>query len=120
MTIIHDDSEWLEWEPFCFRVKCNQLDWQIDCAAQICHALALIPALSGVKQLTLYLDYRHTPIEYRNIAIDSTTWHDLRSFIGVKMLYINGGLLKELSRALQVDGVGLDPGFLLDLRSIYA
>ena len=36
------------------------------------------------------------------------------------MLYINGGLLKELSRALQVDGVGLDPGFLLDLRSIYA
>ena len=96
----------------------------VGLANRLCsHALALIPALSSVKQLTLYLDYRHTPIEYWNIATNSATWHDLlRSFIGVKMLYINhgGGLLKDLSRALQVDEVGLDPRFLPNLRSIHA
>ena len=118
VTIIRDDSEWLEWEPFRFCVKCDQLDGQIDGAVQICHAL--IPALSSVKQLTLYLDYWGTPIEYRNIAIASAKWHDLlRSFIGVKMLYINGWLSEELSRALQVDEVGSNPGFLPNLRFLH-
>ena len=55
----------------------------------------------------------------RNGAIDSATWHDLlRSFIGVKQLRISNALLEELSRALQVDEVGLDPGFLPNLQSI--
>ena len=35
-------------------------------------------------------------------------------------LYIGEPLLEELSRALQVDGVGLDPGFLPNLRYINA
>ena len=38
----------------------------------------------------------------------------------MKELYINEVLLEELSRALQVDEVGLDPGFLPNLRSIHA
>ena len=105
--------------PFLLRVICKQLDWQIDCAAQICHTL--IPALSCVEQLSLYHDFRRIPDELRNGAIDSATWHDLlRSFIGVQRLYIKGGLLDELSRALRVDEVGSDPGFLPNLRSISA
>ena len=107
-------------KPFYIRVKCKPLDWQIDCAIQICHEL--IPTLSGVEELTLALDsYQKIPTEMQNGAIDSTTWHDLlRSFVGVKELYIYDVLLEELSRALQADEVGSDPGFLPNLRSIHA
>ena len=102
-------------------VICKPLDWQIDCAAQICQAI--IPALSYVHQLTFYCgdDYsQDIQTELQNSAIDSTTWNDLlRSFIGVKTLYINETLLEELSGALQVE-VGSDPGFLPNLRKIGA
>ena len=86
--------------------------------AQICHAL--IPALSCVEELTLVL-HQEIPTELQNGAIDSATWHDLlRSFIGVKQLYIDDRLLEELSRALQADEVGSDLGFLPNLRSVHA
>jgi hypothetical protein len=105
--------------PFLLRVKCKQLDWKIDCAAQICNAL--IPTLPGVEQIALHYDYYEIPTELENGAIDSTMWHDLlRPFIGLKGLRISYRLLEELSRALQVDEVGLDPGFLPNLRSIHA
>ena len=99
--------------PFSFRVTCTQLDWQIDCAAQICHAL--IPVLSSVETLRLFHFTQKIPIE----MIDSATWHDLlRSFTGVKELCIAYPLLERLSHALQVDEIGSDPGFLPNLRYI--
>ena len=107
--------------PFLLHVSCKSLDWQLDCAAQICDAL--IPTLSGVEELSLEFDslYPEIPTELRNGAIDSAMWHDLlRSFIGVKKLRINHMLLEELSRALQVDEVGSDPGFLPNLQSLHA
>ena len=117
MSTVHDHG--LGQMPFTLRVRCKPLDWQIDCAAQICHAL--IPTLSGVEELRPVIDYWEIPTEMRNGAIDSATWHDLlRSFIGVKKLYIYNVLLEELSRALQVDEVGSDPSFLPNLQSIYA
>jgi hypothetical protein len=105
---------------FLLCVICKQLDWQIDCAAQIYHTL--IPALSGVERFTLHSFYPWgIPTELRNGAIDSTTWHELlRPFIGVKELHIMHGLEEEVSRALQVDEVGSDPGFLPNLQSIHA
>ena len=103
--------------PFTLRVRCKPLDWQIDCAVQICQGL--IPALSSVKELSL--DSKKIMPEMRNGAIDSATWHDLlRSFIGVTELDIDDNLSEELSLALQVDEVGLDPEFLPNLRSIIA
>ena len=105
--------------PFYLAVMCKPVDWQIECAAQICHAL--IPTLSGVDELSLVPGYKEKPTEMRNGAIDSSTWHDLlRSFIGVREVYIGSRLLEELSRALQEDEVVLDPGFLPNLQSIYA
>ena len=116
ITMVHDNPKW---RSFSFCVICKPLEWKIGSAAQICHAL--ISALSCVEKLSLYLDYQDTPIELRNGAIDSATWHDLLwSFIAVKELHINNWLLEELARALQVDGVGLDPGFLPNLRSVHA
>jgi len=102
---------------FMLRVMCKQLDWQIDCAAQICSAL--LPAMSGVEKLTLDFQERTMPTEWQNGEIDSTTWHELlRSFIGVKELCICDSLSKELSRALQVDEIGSDPGLLPGLREL--
>ena len=104
--------------PFSLGVRCKPLDWQIDCAAQICHAL--IHTLSGVEELFV-LRYWKIPNEMQNGAIDSATWCDIfRSFIGVKQLRIGESLSQELSRALHVDEVGLDPGFLPNLLCIHA
>jgi hypothetical protein len=105
--------------PFFLRVMCKPLDWQIDCAAQICNGL--IPALSDLERCMLDCKYMQIPTELQNGAIDGTTWHELlRPFIAVEELYIIYELLEELSRALQVDGVGSDPGFLPNLQSINA
>jgi len=102
---------------FVLRVMNKQLDWQIDCAAQICSAL--MPALSGVEKLTLDFYGLAMPTEWQNGEIDGTTWHELlRSFIVVKELHICGALLQELSRALQVDDVGSDPGLLPGLQEL--
>ena len=104
--------------PFSLCVGCKPLDWQIDCMAQICHGI--IPTLSSVEELSLVLAYQKISTEMRNGTIDSTTWHDLfRTFIGVKKLRIGNALSEELSRALQVDEVGLDPSFLPNLQSIH-
>ena len=113
----HDGPESI---PLSLHVRCHRLDWQIDCAAQTCHGF--IPTLACVERL--WLDHNYywkIQAELQNGAIDSATWHDLlRSFIGVKWIHIDEALLEELSRALEVDGVGSDPGFLPNLRSIHA
>ena len=116
----HLNSRWSEGSfPFRLHVKCSQLDWQIDCAAQICSAL--IPALSDVEQITLDFYKKTLPTEWRNGGIDSTTWNELlRLFIGVKELHIDNGLMEELSRALKVGEVGSEPGFLPNLQHIVA
>ena len=111
----------LERTSFYLCVRCKPLDWQIDCAAQICDAL--IPTLSGVEKLSLLraVGYEEVPTEMWNGDIDSASWHDLlRTFIGVKNLHIYDTLSEELSSVLQVGEVGSEPGFLPNLRSIHA
>ena len=104
---------------FFLRVRCKPLDWQIDCTAEICHGL--ISKLSGAEELRLIPGYQKMPTEMRNGAIDGAAWHDLlRTFIGAKHLRIGNALSEELSRALEVDEIGSDPGFLPNLQFIYA
>ena len=104
-------------DPFRLLVKCKQLDWQIDCAAQICSML--IPTPTDVERLTLEFYDTTPPSELQDGGIDCTTWVELlNSFIGVKELHVCDGLLEELSRALQVDGVESNPGFLPNLQYI--
>ena len=114
-------SRWSD-GPCRIRVMCQQFDWQIDCAAQICRAF--IPTLSGVPERFI-LDC-HTDVllsEWRKSEIDCTTWIELlRPLIGLKELRIDDAvLLEELSGALQEDELlGLEPGFLPDLQYIVA
>ena len=111
--------EWTGRGPLTIRLMCKQLDWQIDCAAQICNAL--IPVLSRVEKVTVTCYFWKIPIEWQHGVLDDTVWHELlRSFVGVNHFFIHKGLLEELSRALQMDEVGLDPGFLPNLQYIAA
>ncbi|KAH9062538.1 hypothetical protein EDB83DRAFT_2675313 [Lactarius deliciosus] len=117
VSIITDDNTQRYNGRFSLHVTCRQLDWQIDCAVQICSAL--MPALSGVKKLTLKFYDRVMPTEWQNGEIDSTTWHEfLRAFIGVKELHICAALSQELSRALEVDEARSDPGLLPGLQEL--
>jgi hypothetical protein len=110
-----DSSQWSD-EPLRLLVRCKQLDWQIDCAAQVC--TTLIPTLSGVEQLRLDSVNEEVMPKWK---IDSTAWHELlRSFIGLKEVQIQDGLLQELSRVLEADEVGSEPGFLPNLEHIVA
>ncbi|KAN0132853.1 hypothetical protein V8E53_009218 [Lactarius tabidus] len=112
-----DDDDEDDDEHFSLAVTCKQLDWQIDCAAQICSAL--MPALSGVEKLTLHFHEKTLPTEWQNSEIDGTTWHELlRSFIGTKELHICDAFSKELSRALQMDEIWSDPGLLPGLQEL--
>ena len=106
---------------FYLRVICRSLSWKIHSITQICHAI--IPTLSYVEQLSLCCwCYDKISTHLRSRAIGSAMWHDLlRSFVEVQQLSIDERALeKALSRALQVDEVGSDPGFLPNLRSIHA
>ena len=113
---------------FTLRVICKPFDWQIDCAAQIC--VALMSALSGIEKLWLnysgpwratsdwdeILDEIQDGIDH---TTNDTTWPELlRSFVSVKELHIDRELSVELSRALEVDEIGLDPGLLPDLQEL--
>ena len=80
-------------------VNCETLDWQIDSAAQVCHALGNV--LSAVEELSLDLDVDVMP-SFWEITLDSTVWHELLlPFTGVKKLYISFSLTLELSQALE-------------------
>jgi len=112
----HHSTRWYG-RGFTLCLMSKQLDWQIDCVAQICSAL--MSALSGVVKLTLNSYRLGMPTDWQNGEIDSTTWHELlRSFIWVKELRICDTLSEELSRALQVDEIGSDPGLLPGLQEL--
>jgi hypothetical protein len=122
-VVISMDKHSTRWRigHFSLEVRCGQLDQQIVHAAQICRAL--IPALSGVEMLRLEVSMElsdpDTPMGYQTGEIDSTTWHELLNpFIGAKELRICPALSQELSRALQEDDVGSDPGFLPGLQEL--
>ena len=110
-------------QGFTLHVMCKPLDWQIDCAAQIC--TALMSALSGVERLTLFKisGYSLATSDSETNETDYTTydptWPELlRSFVSVKELYIDPDFIVELSRALEVDERGLDPELLPNLQGL--
>ena len=106
-------------ECFVLHVRCRQLDWQIECAAQVCSAIMHTPLLAGVELLGLEFDEKAMPEEWQDGEIDARTWHEfLRSFIRVKTLHVCCSLSEELSRAFEGDEIGSDPGFLPDLQAI--
>lgn len=102
---------------FCVRIMCREFDEQVICAAQICNSL--MPALSGVKGLTLDIDGERNPTERQNDVVEVERWHELlRPFVAATELRICHSLALELSLALQSDNVGLDPILLPSLQEL--
>jgi hypothetical protein len=87
---------------FTVHVYCGHLDWQVSSAAQIFNVLG--PLFSDVVDITL--DYReHTLSSEWHNQLDRMQWRDLlRSFRNVKTLRVHNGLVRDLSRCLQLDG----------------
>jgi hypothetical protein len=83
-------------------VHCGHLDWQVSSVAQIFNVLS--PLFSDVVDLAL--DYReHTSSSESHNQVDRTQWRDLlRAFRNVKKLRVHNGLVRDLSRCLQLDG----------------
>ena len=102
---------------FSLHVLCSQMDWQVECATQICNTLNHM--LSGAEELGIILHEETMPTEWPFDEIESATWHELlRMFNGVKELHICAALSQELSCALQLNDVGSDPAFLPFLQKI--
>jgi len=118
ILMTYDNSPWSD-GGFLLRVRRYRLDLQINCMAQI--FTALTSALCCVEQLILVNHWLLRTDLFETSEVDSTTWYKLlRSFIGMKSLYVYDKLLDELYDALQVDQIGSDPGFLPDLQCIFA
>ena len=101
--------------PFLVQVKCQRLDWQVTCAAQICHALE--PLFAGVESLILGF-YKDGSASWQD-EIDHEEWHGLfRIFAGVKSLQLTGGLVGDLFRSLRLDEGKLRLELLSELREL--
>ena len=82
-------------------VKCYHLDWQTSSMAQIFNSLSQI--FSAVEYLTLQHDVHSESAEEHN-DVDPTEWRKLlRPFSNVKTLEIEEGLVKDLSRCLELE-----------------
>jgi hypothetical protein len=82
------------------------LDWQVVSAAQIFHTLKTV--FSEVEDLTFEYDRHYVPLEWNNQA-DRAHWGELLgSFEKVKTLRVEGGLVEQVSLALQ-PGEGESP-----------
>jgi hypothetical protein len=85
----------------CICVDCCQLDWQVSSMAQISNSLSQI--LSPVEHLALR-HREHSTLSEEHNEVDRTEWRKLlRSFSNMKTLHVDDGLVKELSRCLQLD-----------------
>ncbi len=87
-------------KAFTLNVDCWHLDWQVSSVAQIFNALSQI--FSTVEHLTLYLVHSQSSEEHNEV--NHTEWRKLlRSFGNVKTIFIDDGLVGELSRCLRLE-----------------
>jgi hypothetical protein len=97
-------------------VICWPFDRQVSSVAQIFNASSQI--LSAVEHLTLEQDGGSQSYE-EQYAVNRSQWHNfLGSFSNVKILRVNDGFLRELSRPLGSDDGGVPLCFFPKLREL--
>ena len=85
--------------PFFINVTCQHLDWQVSSVAQISNSLG--QAFSAVEYLALGHEEHSRSSEEHN-EVDRTEWRKLLGpFRNVKTLWIDNGLVGQLSRCLE-------------------
>ena len=101
---------------FHISVDCCHLDWQVSSAAQISNALSEVS--SAVDDLTLEHEVHSQSSEEHN-DVDWIEWRNLLiSFRNVKTLRVEDGLVKQLSRCLQLEGGELPLELLPELKEL--
>ena len=101
---------------FVITVDCRHLDWQVSSVAQISDALSQV--FSAMDHLTLGHEVHSQSSEEHNHA-DRTEWRNLlRSFSNVKTLYVEEGLVEELSRCLRLEDGELPLELLPELQEL--
>ncbi|KAI0275769.1 hypothetical protein BGY98DRAFT_990948 [Russula aff. rugulosa BPL654] len=97
-------------------VICRPFDRQVLSVTQIFNASSRI--LSAVVHLTLEQERDSESHEEQN-AVDRNQWHNfLGSFNNVKILRVNEGLVREISRSLRLDDGGIPLGLFPKLREL--
>jgi hypothetical protein len=95
-------------------VDCCHLDWQVSSMAQISNSLSQM--FSAVEHLTLEHEVHSQSSEEHN-EVDRTEWRKLlRPFSNVKTLRIENGLVKDLSRCLELEDGELPLELLPELQ----
>jgi hypothetical protein len=97
-------------------VFCWDLDWQVSSIAQIVNSLSQM--FYPVEHLTFVHQEHSRSSEERN-EVDRIEWRKLlRSFSNVKTLWIDKGLVGQLSRCLQLEDGELPLGLLPELQEL--
>ena len=98
MVYLHGETKMYTLYMF---VICWHLDWQVSTVAQVSNSLSQI--FSVVERLSLrYKEHSRSSEEHNEV--DRTEWRNLlRPFRNVKTLQIHNGLVKDLSRCLQLE-----------------
>ena len=97
-------------------VNCCHLDWQVSSMAQISNSLSQV--FSAVEHLTLEHDVHSQSSEEHN-EVDRTEWRKLlRPFTSVNTLWIEDGLVDELSRCLEFKDGELPLELLPELQEL--
>lgn len=98
-------------------VACQQLDWQVASVAQILNTLRSV--FSSVEHLTLEHDMYAISPERHNEAVHALWRKLLESFSDVKTLFVDAGLVGDLSHSLQLnDGESLPEELLPELKQV--
>jgi hypothetical protein len=98
---------------FSIVVYSQHLDRQVSSVTTIFNSSSQV--FSAVEHLTL----KHSRSSEERNEADGTEWREfLRSFSHVKTLNVDDGLVKEVSRCLQLDDGGLLPALLPELQEL--
>ena len=101
-------------------VFCQHLDWQVSSMVQFSSSLSEM--FSAVEHLTLQHEEHSPSFEARfqeHDKVDRTEWHRLlRPFSNVKTLQVDNGLVKDLSRCLELEDGGSSLELLPELQQL--
>ena len=101
---------------FMLDVICQHLDWQVSAVAQISDSLG--QAFSAVEYLALGHEEHSRSSEEHN-EVDRTEWRKLLgSFRNVKTLWIDNGLVEQLTRCLELEDGELPLELLPELHEL--
>jgi hypothetical protein len=114
----HGDNWEVEKYAIDIRVFCWDLNRQVSSMTQIFDSDSLNQMFSAVEHLTLDHEIHSQSSEEHN-QVDHTEWRKLfRPFRNVKTLRIDNGLVRDISRCLQLDGGELPLGLLPELQEL--